>query len=1002
MRIRDAVASVRKFGHFLVTLFPELSRGTGWLRDRFRRTKHLAPAWERLRSRRRARVMIGVLRDTLWPDYASDRVDWARLSPEAVSILRGVFLLALLLCVSLPFAASRSGGAGITWEGASKPVAAWDMLVWLVTLAMAWGCLMVGTARANRLVYPPVLALFVFFTGYAALSSLPRSWWNLPIPIVVLTVARFAERRLQGPVSPWKTGVLAAFSCVVSGVLVSFSLFGMTPLYRLVGFLGRLAAGLVIGGALLWFTRRQETAAAPPQGQETVPPPPGKTRDTAIARWAVALGGMVLLLWLTLVCRGGWKTAGKGVTNFLDLWTGYLWPIWYTLGPAFIWGLIKSARSLITSLQELVSAPFVVTLAVVLILAGAVVTWSDWVLAAQGIRWPLWALKAAAFVYRFSSSWVWRHDLISFTAAWLRWVFLVDLLVLLYLAVTRSLSAKTAGSVLFFTVLLSIFVYEYHRRNFALVRSHSYSVVVLLLFALYILWLLYSFGVPRSLRGTRLWPAMAKTAVFGGLFLFVLLDIHVRGAIADPRALELILWYLFRGIVDLGLPYFLFVYAASRMKQPLPVPRLLASFAAGGVMALLLNSLDKVVAAGGSLSALSEDLGRRFDAVMSGSSRILAEASSELSLSWLVARAALAFAFLAGWSLTLYGRRRRREGVSGPLGLIAGAAGLAAFSQIRLDLPLVPPKWAQLYAPARTSLEIDYNLVWLWLAYVIAAMILALAVALGQRSRGLRLTVLPVAGLWMGGVLFLWAESEYWLRSSGLLSTLTVMGGLVFVMLVEQIRRTLAPPETVGQQGEGEPSDADRKAARRGRWATVSFAVVFLVLGTAAGWQVHRGRLVPHTLPGAAGPLRLLSPWVREKAVPPNMWALFSRRSIYCSKLSKLLLFIEKREGVTKQAAEVAEEALTKGATFLPAFARIGDLKSLDPAYPGGAIASFCFQQTLPGGQPELVAGIVAVLPAPRDQVLLFTVLSPLPDHERCRWDLFLIARGLRDSPILP
>lgn len=1002
MRIRDAVASVRKFGHFLVTLFPELSRGTGWLRNRFRRTKYLAPAWERLRSRRRAQVMIGVLRDTFWPDYASDRVDWARLSPEAVSILRAVFLLALLLCVSLPFAASRFGGAGITWTGASKPVAAWDMLVWLVTLAMAWGCLMVGTARANRLVYPPVLALFVFFTGYAALSSLPRSWWNLPIPIVVLTVARFAERRLQGPVSPWKTGVLAAFSCVVSGVLVSFSLFGMTPLYRLVGFLGRLAAGLVIGGALLWFTRRQEPAAAAPQGQEALPIPPSKTRDSAIARWAVALGGLVFLLWLTVVFRGGWKTAGKGVTSFLYLWIGYLWPIWYTLGPAFIWGVIKSARSLITSLQDLVSAPFVVSLAVVLILAGAVITWSDWILAAQGIRWPLWLLKAVAYVYRFSSSWVWQKDLVSFTASWLRWVFLVDLLVLLYLAVIGNVSAKTAGSVLFFTVLLAIFVYEYYRRNFALVRSQGYSVVVLLSFALYILWMLYSYGLPRSLHGTRLWPAIAKTAVFGALFLFVLLDIHVGGAIADPHALELILWYLFRGIVYMGLPYFLFVYAASRMKEPLPVPRLVGSFAAGGFMALVLNSLDKVVAAGGSLSGVSEALGRRFDEIISGSSRVFGESSSQLPLSWFVARAALAFAFLAGWSLTLYGRRRRREGVSGPLGLIAGAAGLVAFSQISLDLPLVPPKWALLYAPARTSLEIDYNLVWLWLAYVIPAMILSLAVALGQRSRGLRLTALPVAGLWMGGVLFLWAESEYWLRSSGVLPTLTVMGGLVFVMLVEQIRRTLAPPETVGQQGEGEPSDANHKAARRGRWTTVSFAVVLLVLGTAAGWQVHRGRLVPHTLPGAAGPLRLLAPWVREKAAPQNMWALFSRRSIYCSKLSKLLLFIEKREGVTKKSKEVAEEALAKGATFLPGFDRIGDLKSLDPAYPGGTIASFCFQQTLPGGQPELVAGIVAVLPAPRDQVLLFTVLSPLPDHERCRWDLFLIARGLRDSPILP
>jgi hypothetical protein len=995
MRIRYAVASVRKLGHFVVTLFPELSRGGVWLRERFRRTKHLAPAWEKLRSGRRAQATIGMLRDAFWPDYGRDRVDWARLSPEAVSILRPVFLLALLLCVSLPFAASRLSGTGITWPGTTKPVATWDMWVWLTTLAMAWGFLLVGAARANRLAYPVALAVFVFFNAYAAISSLPRSWWNLPIPVAVLAVARFAERRLRGPGSLWRTGVLAAFSCVVSGILVSFSLFGLTPLSRLLAFPGRVAGGLLVGGALLWFSLQPERAVREDAVQR---------EDRGMARWAAGLGGVLFLLWLTFVCRGGWKTAGQGVTTFFDLWTGYLWPIWYALGAGFIWGVVKSARSLISGLEELLPGWVIACLAVVLVVAGALITWSEWVLDTPGIGWPLPVLKGAASLYRLSESWVWGQGLVSLTAVWLRWVFLVDLLLLLYLAVSRSLSAKAAASVLFFTVLLSIFVYEYNRRSFVLTRSQTYSVVVLLLFALCILWLLYSFGVPRSMRGTRWWPANARTAMFGGVFLFVLLDIHARGAVADRRAVQLILWYLFRGIVDLGLPYFLFVYAASRMKEPLPVPRLIASFAAGGVMALLLNCLDKVVAAGGSLGAMAATLGHRMELVLAGASGDFGGIPAEFSVAWLVVRAALVFAFLAGWSLTLHRKspRPERSPSAAPLGLIAGGAGLAAFSQIRLDLPLVPPKWALLYAPARSSLDIDYNLVWLWLAYVVAAMILCLGVVLRRRSRWLALSALPVAGLWIGSIVLLWARSEFWLRSTGLVGTLTVMGGLIFVLLVEELRRMLTTIESPVQQPEEETGDAKHVATRRRRWAAASLTLVLLALGATAGGQALRGRLVPHTLPGAAGPLWLPSPWAQEPVAPPNMWALFSRRSIHCSKSSKLLLYIQKREGVTKEAMELTEEVLNGAATFLPGFSRVTVPRSLDQSYPGGTITGFCFQQSRPGGQPEMVAGSVAVLPGPRGQALLLTLLSPLSDYEQRRWDLFLIARGLRTSPILP
>ncbi len=1062
--IGSAVDSLRRFGNFLVTLFPELGRAAHWVRERFRRTKRLAPALERVRSGRRVQAVIGTLRTAYWPDYSRDRLDWAQLPQEAVSMLRPIFFAALALFILLPFAVGRPGGAGIAWEGVSKPVAVWDMVVWLIALAVAWGCLLIGAASANRVAYPLALALFVYFHTYPALFSLPRSWWNLSIPAATLAAAYYAERRLRRAPGSWKTRFAAGASCLASGIMVSFPLFALTPLFRL-GVIARVVGGLLIGGALWWHFRRVEPARV-----ETV----SVRRTGRMPRWALTVGGLVFLFWFTLVLRGGWKIAGQGVRSFFELWTGYLWPLWYLLGAGFIWFLLRRARALIQGLQEMVSAWLIVPVVLVFVLAGILITWSDWILSVETVRWPLPVWKAAEALCHFSSSWIWGHDLTAITAGWLRWVFAVDVLLLLHFAMVRRLSSRTAATVLFFTLLLGFSIYEYHRREFALAQSARPSVFVLLLFALSILWLLYAAGVRRSLRGSAAWPVPARSAIFGALFLFILLDIHVRGAVGDPRATQLITWYLFRGIVDVGLPYFLFVYAASRTspKAALPVPRLVGAFAVGGLVALLLNSLDRFVAAGGSLTVLSDTLGRRFGEVLAGDRYVLIRDVPEASLVWLIGRTAVAFVFLAGWALAVRlapSRRRfllRRAGlvaggflmarllsvwarkeswlgsttsvhtltiiggiifllvatslrrtlvppeplslcrkhgadksnpVSGTLGLIGAAAGLAAFSQIQLDVPFISPKWALLYAPARSSLDIDYNLVWLWLGYVIPAMILAVGVVLSRRRFLLRCAGLLAGGLWMAGVLLLWARNEFWLRATGLVHTLTVIGGIVFVLLVVGLRRILVPVEPEATEGD-EPRSAGERATTRARlWTIVSLTMVLATLSSVAGWQAVHGRLVSHTLPGATAPLWLPAPWVRESSAPPVVWALFSRRTFHCRRV---LLFIGKREAGQESAKELTEKFLREGALVFPGFTPVGSLKPLDEVYPGGFIADFGFSRPLGGGLSGPAAGAMAVLPAARGQTMVLTLITSLSDREQRRWELFMIAKALRKTPI--
>ena len=55
----------------------------------------------------------------------------------------------------------------------------------------------------------------------------------------------------------------------------------------------------------------------------------------------------------------------------------------------------------------------------------------------------------------------------------------------------------------------------------------------------------------------------------------------------DPKVVDEVFLYLFRGIVDVGLPYFLYVYAGRQFKElPVPAGRLFAAFCAGALSTL--------------------------------------------------------------------------------------------------------------------------------------------------------------------------------------------------------------------------------------------------------------------------------------------------------------------------------------------------------------------------------------------------------------------------------
>ena len=258
----------------------------------------------------------------------------------------------------------------------------------------------------------------------------------------------------------------------------------------------------------------------------------------------------------------------------------------------------------------------------------------------------------------------------------LRWVLLFDLAAATWLAVRRRLTAAAIMVLFGQTILLWFAVSQYYLKFLGFHRAGTYSPLVMLLLALMMLWLLYRAGLYRAIGSSPLWPLTGRIGIYSAIMLFVLLEIHCRAAIHDGLAIDRIFLYTFRGIIDFGLPYMLAVYASRRLKTlPLSTPHMIGAFGLGAAVALTLNALDKLVAAGGSLRVLAADLETRFDMVLTDRIDVLAQLAPDFPLGWTLTRGLLAIAALVAVAVIIGRRVRDRENPEAVVALRADRDG---------------------------------------------------------------------------------------------------------------------------------------------------------------------------------------------------------------------------------------------------------------------------------------------------------------------------------------
>lgn len=991
MDVSQIIGSIRKFGNFLMCLFPFLPRWgeriRQWILPILSRLG-LVRFWQTVQSSRRWKALQTALARFYWRDYSKDLHEWEGLPRHGIVLLRVIFVLTVMLAVLLPLAMMwPAPGVWVQGSGEQKVlVAGWSVLLWIASFAFGWGCLLGGASVSNRPALLLAAACFAYLFGATA-TCLPRSVWNLTLALAIGTAAFVGQRRI--PAERGGEAWRGLAFCSLAGMMAGLSVFVFSPLGN--GLPGvRLPLGLAAGwvlGLLLW--RFSGWRKSPPAAAGEAP---AGLSVTTIVLLLSAVCGVFLL---SLAGRGGLARLAGSIYPLIGLWSAYLWPVWYFIGIGVIFKLLKHAKILTSTFQELVPLRYLAPLIIFFILGGALLTWSETLTGLPLLVRSTWIERLCTALYHQATPWIWSKPLRSFTADWLKWVFLFDVVALGWLMVVRRLTSELLVSLLFKTFLAWFLIYEYQFEFFSFTRSGTHSATILFLITVWVLWLTHVVGLKFSGRGTAHWPQEGRIPLYGAVLLFVLLNLHARAAMGDSRVVDEVFLSLFRGIVDVGLPYFLYVYAGRQFKElPVPASRLFATFSAGALFTLPLAALDRFVAAG-SWRALWADLDARLATLYSGNPVRTLPLSPDLPVTWILIRGILALgvvALLAAWL-----QRRLADSPAKPAALtflvMSFATGLASFSKAQLTLPFLTGRVEILLTPFRESTELDANVLAAYFIYSLPALLLVLAVTSRRGNPALRWAAGTLAAFAAYSVAaVLWPAREPWLRSTGLMATAGLAGLGAFLLLILAVRQrielALAAEKPAGPEAPPAPPPLVGRRARR--LIAVGAGIILLWVGAD---QIRSGWMVPWTVAGLPAPVNVPAIWEVSEAPPAGCLASFRRRSRSPFGTVLRLSVAPCPPGGRKELLRGLMEPMAQN---LPGFG-IQRVESWDGWFPGAYAVDFYYDQILPDKTDIPIIGTVVLLPGAGGRAMVWTLTSgELSEWEPSRWDQARIARTLR------
>jgi hypothetical protein len=342
--------------------------------------------------------------------------------------------------------------------------------------------------------------------------------------------------------------------------------------------------------------------------------------------------------------------------------------------------------------------------------------------------------------------------------------------------------------------LLWLAIAQYFFEFSSLGRSPRVSAASLLAFAIFILWLSHM-SMRHFVAGDSAgWPRAARVVLYSAALMLVLLPVHARAAMHDPKLAHEIMLYLFTGILDLGLPFYLHLYARRNFQRmPFTAVQLLACFGLGAALSVPFTILDKLAVSAWSFDAVWTTVNAQVQCSSCTRAASSTRSTAFLPPAWLVGRALLAWSAILAIGVLVHRRMAGRElaPAATVVAVLAVATGLACFTNRTLEVPLLPNSVVQLLTPTRVSRAVDVALVARYLSFVIPALIVGLTL-ISSEPRRWRVTAIGAALALHLGITWLWPAQEPWLRSTGVLSTAGAAGGLALFALVVVMRDRLA------------------------------------------------------------------------------------------------------------------------------------------------------------------------------------------------------------------
>ncbi|MCA9816953.1 MAG: hypothetical protein H6677_04405 [Candidatus Obscuribacterales bacterium] len=794
------IGTLRKFGNFVVGLFPVLGIVAEYIGKQFAKigkNPTVAKRWKAFAETDRGEALIKAFQRFYWRDYASDRLELDKLPAHTVPSLRIIFILSMALCLLTPLAvAGVFPEASMTMlSGETGSAAYWSVALWLLSTAVAWGAALAGAGISNR---PLSVCLNVLYTtsfGMVALLG-GRSVFNILLPMGAFIAHFLTERSLSKP------GARDILKGLVSAAIVGFPagiyVLALTPLHA-INMGNTVLFGPIYGAIiclLLGFVARFKKA---------------EESNVSNRVWLLSVLNTVFLI--TLVARGGWSEFAGYLLSNISLFNGYLWPVWYFIGIGIIFKLLKNSKIFAKAIKESLPGKAFTPIVFLIIVLGTVVTWSESVIRVYDVNSSYRAIidfVTAPFfnLYTWSKEWLWAKADWSQTAKTMRWVFAGELVAMLWMAAKRRLDSENMASLLYFTILSGFLIYEYNFQQFSFIRTPSHSFILLGFFSVWLLWLFHRVGLKMSLETSPLFPSAGRLPIYGAILLFCLCEIHARSALKDFNIMNKIFLIMFRGIIDVGLPYFLYVFATRRFKElPLKLSTIFGIFCLGAVLTLPFTVLEKLALCGWSPTKLNE--------LVSTQNTLLTEYGManlpwlQFPLSWFFLKTAMFTGALV--LVTQYVLKKTDAAKSGRLpsaiifSTLAFTSGFSSFIKTSVDLPL-PNEVKALLLPTVIELNLNANVLAIYLSYWIPALLFCFVLAWAEHRSALRWVVASAVAAGSFFVFnYFWPSHEAFLRSSEILKDCGVFFfGLLTYLLVIAIRRIEArntiEPEAVEEQ----------------------------------------------------------------------------------------------------------------------------------------------------------------------------------------------------------